>query len=90
MNDALYEKYLDECAGDISLYSCCCGAHPFGEVYLVKNCDPTGICAKCRDHTSFEKMDDEGEPISNPKEREYTTDQWEIIEQLKQGWSEEA
>ena len=90
MNDAYYDKFWDELATDHSLMSYCCGVPPFGEVYRAKNEDPVGICAKCKDHSTFERVDSEGEPIGKPKEREFTAEQWDIIEQLKQGCSEEA
>jgi hypothetical protein len=40
--------------------SVCCGAHCLGEISKFRDeKDAIGICSDCRDHTSFEKDEDE-------------------------------
>jgi hypothetical protein len=46
---------MDEIPSNPTLISVCCGARPWGEVYDAPNCHPTGICSKCKDHTTFEQ-----------------------------------
>ena len=48
-------NYGDELSTDTSLSSVCCGAHPEGEVDNSDAKHPSGICSKCKDHTTFEK-----------------------------------
>lgn len=41
--------------------SACCGAQPWGEVFVDdKDKTATGICARCKDHCSFDREGDEG------------------------------
>ena len=46
---------MEPIPNDFTLISVCCGTRPWGEVHNVKGFPPTGICSKCKDHTSFEQ-----------------------------------
>lgn len=71
------------------LMSVCCGARAFGEVYQGnKEENPVGICSRCHDHTSFERVDAEGEPIK-PKNRKFSPRQKALIAKLEADAREE-
>ena len=40
-------------------YSLCCTAPPLYDLHIEEELDTIGICMKCREHTSFEKEDED-------------------------------
>lgn len=50
-------------------FSTCCGAPSLGDVH-----DMQGICSACRDHASFEDVEEDEEPAPTPEATSLITD----------------